>query len=108
MIRNLPLCAVLIAAAVTATSEADSVASQPASSLGIVTQDGTHRVEVLCGGRPLVSSPEEGLWSIATDWREGWAADWHHVKPDKLSRAGEWTILEGELELPGGIVDPPR
>ena len=102
MIRNLPLLAVLIAASVTATAGGDNPASQPASSLGIVAHDGTFRVEVLSGGRPLVSSPQEGLWSIATAWRDGWAAEWHHVNPNQMTRAGEWTILEGKLELTGG------
>ena len=102
MIRNLSLWAILFTASVTAEAVSDNAAGQPASSLRIVTHDGTFRVEVLSSGRPLVSSPPEGLWSIATAWRDGWAADWQHVKPNELTRAGEWTILEGKLELAGG------
>ncbi|MBN1345384.1 MAG: hypothetical protein JXQ73_22010 [Phycisphaerae bacterium] len=68
-----------------------------------IARDGQdHRVEIVAGGRALLTSPVEGLWSIACDWGDRWPAEWRHAKPSSVSHVGEWTILEGTLELPDG------
>jgi len=63
------------------------------------------RVEVWLGGRPFFQSPAEGLWSVATDWAEGWPSGWAHGSPDTVERAGDWTIVAGAIPLPGGKLE---
>lgn len=53
-------------------------------------------------GDTTMSSPKEGLWSIATDWEAGWPTNWHHVNPVKLQTIGDWTIVQGQLSLAVG------
>ena len=48
--------------------------------------------------------PEEGRWSVATDWFAGWPSDWHHVQVASSRVVGEWKIEEGELLLPSGLL----
>ena len=102
MIRNLPFWAVLFLTVGLTDTRADGTAERSDTSLGVVAQDGTYRVEIRSDGRTLMASPPEGLWSIATDWQDAWAADWHHVGPSRMTREGEWTILEGKVDLPDG------
>ncbi|MEJ2702384.1 MAG: hypothetical protein P8Z79_08075 [Sedimentisphaerales bacterium] len=61
-----------------------------------------YRVAVPLDGEELLTSPAEGLWSIATDWKEGWPAKWVHGGPTEIERVGDWTILRGELQTPAG------
>ncbi len=68
----------------------------------IVGESGHYRVKVVCDGQIGLSSPQEGLWSVAVDWQDGWPADWRHVHADRVERSGPWTILSGRLELPTG------
>lgn len=70
--------------------------------LRIVEENGTYRVKVCLGDQTLLSSPSEGLWSIATEWRNGWCEGWVHANPGRTERSGEWTVLTGTLELPEG------
>ncbi|MCP4639665.1 MAG: hypothetical protein GY851_04500, partial [bacterium] len=68
-----------------------------------VQRDGdTYQVRVLGDDAPLLTSPPEGLWSIAMDWRDSWPADWAHGAPTEMERSGEWTILRGTVETPKG------
>ncbi len=53
-------------------------------------------------GQFVVTPPAEGLWSIATAWRDGAPAEWRHVRAVTCERTGEWTILSGELACRGG------
>ncbi len=71
--------------------------------LHVKQQDGVTRVEVISQGKVLLRSPEEGLWSIATDWQGDWPADWRHAHPTKVERVAEWTILHGELKVGDGV-----
>lgn len=64
----------------------------------------SHHSNVICmdeHGNQLVS-PKEGLWSIATEWKDNWPAKWHHAQPDTVYYSGDWTILSGTLHLDGG------
>lgn len=69
--------------------------------LGVPEQSGTYSV-VVQSGESLITSPKEGLWSIATGWENDWPADWHHAYPEVVENAGEWTILRGKLILSEG------
>jgi hypothetical protein len=61
-----------------------------------------YAVRVLLDGRPTLSSPAEGLWSIADGWKDGWPTDWVHADPTEMERAGDWTILRGVLRTASG------
>ena len=53
-------------------------------------------------GADTLRAPAEGLWSVATEWKDDWPDGWVHVKPQESEAAGEWTILRGTLSLPQG------
>ena len=61
-----------------------------------------YRVQIALGGKNLLTSPPEGLWSIATEWKDGWPGSWLHAKPSEIEHVGEWTILRGRLETSAG------
>ena len=54
-------------------------------------------------GKSVVTAPPEGLWSIATAWKDDWPAGWKHASATKVEQSGDWQILSGELALPQGI-----
>jgi alpha-glucosidase len=60
------------------------------------------RVELLRGDEVLLSSPREGLWSIATGWRDDWRADWIHAHPGEAVLEHGWLVLTGKLETSVG------
>ena len=51
----------------------------------------------------MLTSPGEGLWSLATDWKDGWPARWRHIRPESVLKEGPWTILLGLLETEAGV-----
>jgi hypothetical protein len=66
-------------------------------------QDGEdYKIEVTLDGKEILRSPHEGLWSIATDWKDGWPAGWIHAGPTEIEQSGDWTILRGKLDSPAG------
>jgi hypothetical protein len=77
-------------------------ASFAATSFRIAGPAGAQRVDVIANGIVHASTPADGVWSIACDWRDGWPADWHHAAPLAIETAGEWTILKGRLDACGG------
>lgn len=50
----------------------------------------------------VVSAPAEGLWSVATDWRDDWMCDWHHASPERVEQCGQWSIVHGKIALEQG------
>lgn len=56
------------------------------------------------GDESIITAPGEGLWSIATGWENDWMTDWHHARPTVVKQHVDWTILEGEIELPEGTM----
>lgn len=50
-------------------------------------------------GERLLSAPEEGLWSIATDWQQDWMEGWKHAQPEKVEESGDWVIVSGKMML---------
>lgn len=55
-------------------------------------------------GDQLLTVPEEGLWSISTEWQQDWMQGWKHAAPEKMERSGKWTILSGRMEFPQGTL----
>ena len=52
--------------------------------------------------KPVVTAPQEGLWSVATGWSDDWMCDWHHASPQSAEHSGEWTIVHGSMAIDGG------
>ena len=52
--------------------------------------------------KTLLTTPAEGLWSVATGWQQDWMCGWVHASADEQTRSGEWTILSGKISLPQG------
>ncbi|NLH43452.1 MAG: hypothetical protein GX448_16550, partial [Planctomycetes bacterium] len=63
------------------------------------------RVEVRSGDRVLFQSPDEGLWSITTGWKDGWPEGWRHAAVQGVERLGDWTIVSGAIEVPQGRLE---
>lgn len=70
-----------------------------------LTGESPARVEVTDGEHVFFVSPAEGLWSVATDWQDAWPADWRHAGPERVEVSGEWTLVSGNLDLPGGVME---
>ncbi|MBQ5830647.1 MAG: hypothetical protein IIW44_03330 [Alistipes sp.] len=52
--------------------------------------------------KSLLTTPAEGLWSVATGWQQDWMCGWVHASADEQKQSGEWTILSGKISLPQG------
>lgn len=55
-------------------------------------------------GNKLLTTPEEGLWSIATEWQQDWMGGWKHARPEKMERSGDWIIVSGKMVFPQGTL----
>jgi hypothetical protein len=62
-------------------------------------------IEARMGDRVVLQSPDEGLWSVATAWTNGWPSSWVHAFPSKVRREGDWTIVAGQITLPEGVLE---
>ena len=60
------------------------------------------RPEFLIQDKVVVSAPEEGLWSVATGWKDDWMCEWKHAAPQKVEKSGEWTVLSGKMSFDRG------
>ena len=59
-------------------------------------------LSINCDDYTALTSPPEGLWSIATEWKDDWPASWVHCSPKSIEEFGDWTILKGVMILPEG------
>ena len=50
----------------------------------------------------MLVTPEEGLWSVATDWENDWPSKWLHIQPQEQMQSGAWTVLTGKKEMNNG------
>ena len=95
----------LTAAAAASLLLALPAAAQMSGGLALSVSDSApRRVSVSVGERTFFHSPPDGLWSVATDWAEGWPSGWVHASPASVEREGDWTIVSGEIALPGGAL----
>lgn len=54
--------------------------------------------------KKLLVVPDEGLWAIATDWKNDWMEGWKYASPEKVERSGSWVILTGKMAFPQGTL----
>lgn len=73
-----------------------------AESISLDLDGAPSRVSVTRDSAVILVSPEEGLWSIATDWQDGRPATWVHGQPSEKAEVGEWRVLSGVVETSGG------
>ncbi len=81
-----------------------SIGAQPAPTRLAIGLNESGQVQVTAGSSVFFRAPEDGLWSVATDWADGWPSAWVHAKPVALDTTGPWTVMTGELALPGGVM----
>jgi hypothetical protein len=72
---------------------------------GFLVNEASRQVEVRSGNQLMIHSPAEGLWSVAADWTNGWPTRWVHASPEKEDQSGDWRILSGRIQLPGGVME---
>lgn len=60
---------------------------------------------VFTDGKDVLCTPKEGLWSIASGWKDDWMTDWTHVKASKVEKTGAWTILRGTASFEQGDLE---
>lgn len=53
-------------------------------------------------GKSIITTPDEGVWSVATAWEGDWMANWTSAHATKQEQSGEWTILSGVIKLEQG------
>jgi hypothetical protein len=96
----------LLACLISATPAFGATAAVSVQGDAVQVDAAPHRVlEVRTGDRVVFRSPPEGLWSVATDWKDGWPAGWHHAQPAKVEHVAEWTIVSAVLTLPSGNLE---
>ena len=62
-----------------------------------------NRPLISLNGNFVITSPDEGLWSIAAGWSDNWMSDWSHANPaEAIQQLGEWTVLRGKIPFPEG------
>jgi len=74
------------------------------NSLLITDNQGIKSVQILESESILLESPDEGLWSVGTSWRDSWPSDWQHIQADSLEQINGYTILHGSLQMKTGIL----
>lgn len=55
-------------------------------------------------GKTIITTPAEGLWGVATEWKDDWMSGWVYALPQRMEQSGEWTILSGEMAIDGGVM----
>ncbi|MDD3108078.1 MAG: hypothetical protein PHV49_02560 [Alistipes sp.] len=66
-----------------------------------VTGANTYGIALDMEGETRLASLPEGLWAIATAWEQNWMTDWVYGAPTQKEQSGAWTVLRGELQVPG-------
>lgn len=77
-------------------------ADSTAQKLAVNMSEAGYSISVSDNNKVLLSSPTEGLWSIATGWDNGWSSQWQHAKAISVKDIGEWKEVTGKLVLPEG------
>jgi len=67
--------------------------------------DNSYQVEVYSDNSKALNSPKEGHWSIATEWKNSWPANWIHSNPTEKEKIGRNVILKGKLETTQGLFE---
>ena len=60
--------------------------------------------QIKLNGETIISAPQEGLWSISTEWKNDWMSGWIYANPSVIQKIGPWTILSGEMDLTSGTM----
>ncbi|MDI6450417.1 hypothetical protein [Anaerobaca lacustris] len=100
MNRRMHACRLIMATCLSLLTS--SVVRGAAPQLRFERSGSGYGVSVALDGRAVLTSPPEGLWSIATDWKDGWPTDWVHAGPAEMQQVGDWTILTGKLNTKSG------
>lgn len=69
-----------------------------------VVDEDTRLFTYSLNGEAIITPPEEGLWSVAAGWEDGWMSDWKHANPESIERSGRWTVVSGEMSIGSGLM----
>ena len=70
-----------------------------------ITESAPRRAEVSADKHIFLQSPADGLWSVATNWADGWPAGWVHASPEQVEQEADWIIVSGQIQLAGGVMN---
>jgi len=70
-----------------------------------VVRDDAVQLHVKLADSVVLHSPPEGLWSVATEWADGWPSAWKHAAPQSVRDENGWTIFAGHLDLAEGRLE---
>ncbi|MEM9720433.1 MAG: hypothetical protein AAGA10_14330 [Bacteroidota bacterium] len=59
------------------------------------------RVSLKQDEEAILQSPAEGLWSVATAWKDQWPGNWKHIAIQQTQVEGPWTLVSGALVIGG-------
>lgn len=88
----IPLLAAMLLSDMTSYAQQDRISIRRQGPLLVVFQ----------ADMPVLSTPAEGVWSIAKAWEDNWPAGWKHASIDSSYRSGEWMIHTGGMRFPEG------
>ncbi len=74
------------------------------NNLNLTNQHGVKTVQLLESGILLLQSPDEGLWSVGTNWTNSWPSDWIHIQADSMEEVNDYVILHGSVQLQNGAL----
>lgn len=57
---------------------------------------------VSLNGEVVLKAPGEGLWSVATGWKDDWMSQWVHARPAERLDYGDTVVLRGKMALADG------
>jgi len=60
--------------------------------------------QLTINGKEVISAPSDGLWSVATAWKNNWPSQWQHASPTAIEQSGDWQIVKGEIILSQGVL----
>jgi hypothetical protein len=77
--------------------------SAPAADVAIeVSQSGPLTIRHHSLANVTLRSPDDGLWSIGTGWKDDTAERWQHASPASVSSLGPWQVVSGTVPTVDG------
>lgn len=58
-------------------------------------------IKVRSKNQVLLESLTAAHWAIATNWNDQWPSNWFFARPDSLEKVHRWTLLHGQIDIPG-------
>jgi len=96
LLKNFSISSIVLSLIISCLQHAD------AQKLSIEKSQYGYSVSCKVNNIEMLQAPSEGLWSIATGWKNDWFVIWSHANPTSYRESGAWQILEGKMTMPQG------